>query len=373
MTDEEYIDILKEQNKCITEEIKKEINEQVELSKVTTEKRNAYYASLDKEIELLKVGCDKFFAKYPEFKGTLSTQESLVGASQEILLKAINNPSYHSDIVSKMKEIPELKKHGEMVTENARIAYEYLEAASKLNERIDKSRETLFSMEYKEKMDKLADEGVFLYFLETPDFPLLEKDYDAKMLIDSFYYGDCLSLKALLYAFMQMRNDSPSMFRKTDDLYACVELMIDGFYRTAARNLFALLDSEHKKCAEAFEGFYQKRKTYRNGLQRANKIKDLIDKFDIKWNKKAWEKIDAYYKKIVSTEKVLGVVHRNTIVHGDYQDNDIDVSKDDCMKLMLLWVNMRLIADWLCNTNELYEILIGYLPGAIYNMVKDKN
>ena len=42
MTDEEYIDILKEQNKCITEEIKKEINEQVELSKVATEKRNAY-------------------------------------------------------------------------------------------------------------------------------------------------------------------------------------------------------------------------------------------------------------------------------------------------------------------------------------------
>ena len=114
MTDEEYFDILKEQNKCITEEIKKEINEQVELSKVATEKRNAYYASLDKEIELLKVGGDKFFAKYPEFKGTLSTQESLVGASQEILLKAINNPSYHSDIVSKMKEIPELKKHGEM-------------------------------------------------------------------------------------------------------------------------------------------------------------------------------------------------------------------------------------------------------------------
>ena len=43
------------------------------------------------------------------------------------------------------------------------------------------------------------------------------------------------------------------------------------------------------------------------------------------------------------------------------------------MKLMLLWVNIILIADWLCNTNELYEILIGYLPGVIYNMVKDKN
>lgn len=46
MTDEEYFDILKEQNKCITEEIKKEINEQVELSKVATEKRNAYFNSI---------------------------------------------------------------------------------------------------------------------------------------------------------------------------------------------------------------------------------------------------------------------------------------------------------------------------------------
>ena len=373
MTEEEYIDILKKQDKSITEEIQKEIDEQVKLSEVANKKRNIYYESLDKEIELLNVGCAKFFAKYPELKGTLSTQESLVGASQEILLKAISEPNYHADIVSKMNEIPELKKHGEMVTEHARIAYEYLEAASKLNESIDKSRETLFSIEYKEKMDKLAEEGVFLYFLETPDFPLLGKEYDAQMLIDSFYYNDCVSLKVLLYPLMQMRNDSPSMQRKTEDLYACVELIVGGFYRTAARNLFALLDSEHKNCADAFEGFYQKRKTYRNGLQRANKIKDLIDKFDVKWNKNAWDKIDAYYKKVVSTDKIDGVAHRNTIVHGDYQDNDIDVSKNDCMKLILLWFNMRAIADWLCNTNELYEILIGYLPGAIYNTIKGKN
>lgn len=372
MTDEEYIDILKQQTECMTEELKKEINEQVELSRVATEKRNAYYASLDKEIGLIKVGSDKFFAKYPEYKCSLSSQESLVGASQEILLRAIRDPNYHTDIVSKMQEIPEFKEHGEMVTENARIAYEYLEAASKLNERIDKSREKLFSSEYKEKMESLADDGVFLYFLETPDFPLLEKDYEAQTLIDSLYYGECVSLKVLLYPIMQMRDESPSMRRKTDDLYACVELMIGGFYRTVTRNLFALLDSEHKKCAEAFEGLYQKRKTYRNGLQRANKIKDLIDKFDIAWNKKAWGKIDAYYKKVVSTNKIGGVLHRNTIVHGDYQSSDIDVSANDCMKLMLLWVNMRVIADWLCNTNELYEIVIGYLPGAIYNTVKEK-
>ena len=101
MTEEEYIDILKKQDKSITEEIQKEIDEQVKLSEVANKKRNIYYVSLDKEIELLNVGCAKFFAKYPELKGTLSTQESLVGASQEILLKAISAPNYQADIVSK--------------------------------------------------------------------------------------------------------------------------------------------------------------------------------------------------------------------------------------------------------------------------------
>ena len=43
--------------------------------------------------------------------------------------------------------------------------------------------------EYKEKMDKLADEGVFLYFLETPDFPLLEKDYESLTNIALFLFS----------------------------------------------------------------------------------------------------------------------------------------------------------------------------------------
>ena len=37
MTDEEYFDILKEQNKCITEEIKKEIEKQQHLKVKTSE------------------------------------------------------------------------------------------------------------------------------------------------------------------------------------------------------------------------------------------------------------------------------------------------------------------------------------------------
>ena len=46
MTEEEYIDILKKQDKSITEEIQKEIDEQVKLSEVANKKRNIYYESL---------------------------------------------------------------------------------------------------------------------------------------------------------------------------------------------------------------------------------------------------------------------------------------------------------------------------------------
>ena len=43
---------------------------------------------------------------------------------------------------------------------------------------------------YMSKMDSLADEGVMMYFLETPDFPLLSKECDANYVLNSFIFGD---------------------------------------------------------------------------------------------------------------------------------------------------------------------------------------
>ena len=42
--------------------------------------------------------------------------------------------------------------------------------------------------------------------------------------------------------------------------------------------------------------------------------------------------------------------------------NTMDVSSRDAVKIMLMWVNLRLIADHFCNIEELYENRITMIP-----------
>ena len=294
-----------------------------------------------------------------------------------IIKQSLLTPQKNADVVSKMNEIPELKQHGKMVNEIAQSAYEYVQSFFELETKIRQDRENLFSQEYLDKMSQFADEGVLLYFLETPDMPLLDNELTTQKIIDIFYYKECATLQTLLYSIMQLRDASPSMKRKTDDIEICLQLIIygysynkdnnQGYFRTATRNLFALLDNEHKKCADVFEGIINKKKRYRTGLQRANKIHKLIDDLNLKWENMVWDKINSFYKKINLSEKCIGVINRNSIVHGDYTFNEIDVSANDVMKLMLLWINMRLLADELCHIDEMLGIFLTYLPSIIKN------
>lgn len=211
-------------------------------------------------------------------------------------------------------------------------------------------------------MDALADEGVMMYFLETPDFPILNEECDANYILDSFIFGDYMSAKALLESFFNMSQVGASMRRKQEDIESAICNMMSGYQRTAARNWFSLLESEHKKCADAFEGFWEKTRIFKNGFHRSKKIQELLDKaIDVEWESKAWKKIDAYYQKI-SGKPTEGVINRNALIHGDYNSNTMDVSSRDAVKIMLMWVNLRLIADHFCNIEELYENRITMIP-----------
>ena len=301
---------------------------------------------------------------------------------ENIVSQVFVDEEKHSDIMSKMNEIPELKKHGEMVDEIAISAFDFVRAYCDLESKIQQDREKLFSKEYMDKMAQLADEGVFLYFLETPDMPLLDEELTAQKIIDLFYHSNCFSLQTLFYNIMQLRDASPSMKRKTDDIDICFQLLIFGYshcqnnngayYRSVARNMFALLDAEHKKCANVFEGFFEKKKTFRNGLQRSLKIQQLVNNLNVQWENTVWEKINEYYRKITIKDKQDGVIHRNSIIHGDYESENIDVSSNDAMKLMLLWINMRLLADKLSYMNEIMEIFLTYLPAIIKQNIDGK-
>ena len=211
-------------------------------------------------------------------------------------------------------------------------------------------------------MDSLADEGVMMYFLETPDFPLLSKECDANYVLDSFIFGDYMSSKALLESFFTISMPGESMRRKQEDIDSAMCNMLSGYQRTAARNWFSLLESEHKKCAEVLEGFWDKARKFKNGFQRSQKIQELFDRaVDVEWEIRAWRKIDAYYQMMVGKPQV-GVVNRNALIHGDYNNDSIDVSERDVIKIMLMWVNMRLIADHFSYIEEFFENKVTLVP-----------
>lgn len=64
----------------------------------------------------------------------------------------------------------------------------------------------------------------------------------------------------------------------------------------------------------------------------------------------------------ISGKPTEGVINRNALIHGDYNSNTMDVSSRDAVKIMLMWVNLRLIADHFCNIEELYENRITMIP-----------
>ena len=177
---------------------------------------------------------------------------------------------------------------------------EYFFVLCALHSKINEDRKRFFSEEYLAKMDELADDGIMMYFLEMPTFPLLDDKCDANQVLNSFIFGDYMSTKVLLEAFFTMAMPGDSMRRKQEDLDSAVCNMMSGYQRTAARNWFSLLESEHKKCAEVLEGFWQKAKVFKKGIQRSKKIQELFDKaIDVEWEQRAWKKLDAYYQKMV--------------------------------------------------------------------------
>ncbi len=372
MTEQEYIEFVIKQGQLMTTEIKNAIIEQRKLHSIAVQKREEFDALYGKSVELLKTGSEKFFEKYPEYRKEMESGDTKIEVADRALKLAINTPDKLKEITAKMKEIPELEENDKLNSEIAKASYDYFVAFTNLTDKINKDREELFSAKYKEKLSALADEGIILYFLETPDLPLLDDKYDGKFLLNTFYVNDCIAIKTMLQGFF-MDNPSPSMMRKADDLFITVELLNSGYYRSAARNLFALLDSEHKKAANAFEGYFDKRKKYSKGHLRAEKIRGLVDKLNIDWETAAWEKVNKYFQKVTSTNPVDGVIHRNSIVHGDYYNTLLDIDKYDVIKLFLLWLNMRLIADLICNIDEMYDMFLQCLPGYILNKLHKNN
>ena len=325
-------------------------------------KQNQFYLLEDKYRTIFSEGVNLLFEQHPELRDELPKEEPKAAQILSIADSLKDEKSGCKRITKAMKTIPQLVEAENMNAEIGKACLEYFFVLCALHSKINEDRKRFFSEEYLAKMDELADDGIMMYFLEMPTFPLLDDKCDANQVLDSFIFGDYMSTKVLLEAFFTMAMPGDSMRRKQEDLDSAVCNMMSGYQRTAARNWFSLLESEHKKCAEVLEGFWQKAKVFKKGIQRSKKIQELFDKaIDVEWEQRAWKKLDAYYQKMVGKE-VKGVVNRNSLVHGDYNSTSMDITDRDVIKIMLMWLNMRLISDHFCYIEEMIENRITLIP-----------
>lgn len=359
---EEYAYILKRQKELTTPEMEESLKKQGMLHKLCEVKQNQFHSLEDKYRVIFSEGVTLLFEQHPELIDELPKEEPRAVQILAIADSLKDEESGCKRITKAMKTIPQLVEAGNMNAEIGKACLEYFFALRELNSRINEDRKRFFSEDYLAKMDELADDGIMMYFLEMPTFPLLDQKCDANQVLDSFVFGDYKSTKELLESFFMMAMPGDSMRRKQEDIESAVCNMMSGYQRTAARNWFSLLESEHKKCAEVLEEFWEKARELKNGNQRSKKIHELFDKaFDVEWEKRAWNKIDAYYQKMVGKE-IEGVVNRNAMIHGDYDNDVMDITDRDVIKVMLMWLNMRLISDHFCYIEEILENRMTLIP-----------
>lgn len=364
-----YLKVLfKQRTQCQDSKILDAIQEEIKLSQIMKDKKRTFDDLEDKYLKLLHEGLKKFLVKYPQFEKALSAEDTKIGIVSTLTKNMLKDPNQYDDMIQKMSEIDELNENNKISSLLAKAFYEYVVAFSTFKTRLKNDRESLFSKEYMDKMALYADEGILLYHLETPDLPILDSEIKPSDILDAFYFNDCAGLKTLLMPLVQMHNPGNSMKRKQEDIWATLELLATGYYRSASRNLFSLLDSEHKKAAMVYQGILEKQSIFKNGLERSQKIDELIKNLNDPWLNLSWSKINKYYAKIVSSSPTIGVINRNVIVHGDYDSNLMDADSYAVIKLVLLWLNLRIVADYLCNVAEILDNLLQYLPAIIHHL-----
>ena len=321
----------------------------------------------DKLYELYSIGTKKFTELYPNLLNTID------GTKYEQLIHNVSNYINQTDeikgVIQKMNEIPELKEAGELEKERSIKFYEYAMAHLKLDNNINENKRKLFTKEYLDKMDEYADEGVMLYYLETPDEPILDSEVTPQLLLESLLYDNCKSLYTLYYSYVNCPDPGISMQRKIEDVKDVFANLVNGCYRTAARTMFALMESEIKNISTCLERFFEKEKKYKNGKQRSEKIDEITKYMDMPNAVNNWKKINAYYEKILTGNDPI--IDRNKIIHGDYNDPSLDIDEFDVAKLLLLYLSIRMHGDYIQNHVMLYENALIYVFTSFASKLKN--
>lgn len=342
-----------EENKKATEPF---YAKQVELSKIANEKMEAFYEIEDKLYELYKEGTKKA-ANLGIKSPSKIDEDSMFKNLNNVLEIFINQTNKYKEYSKAVNSIPEIKEAGNLEQEREKRFFEYARAHLKLDQYINECKDKLFTKDYLDRMDDYAEEGIFLYFLETPDPPILDKDISYNDFLDTLKYGDYISLRTLFESFFKISCPGESLVRKQEDMESVFGNLYNGYYRTAARTMFALIENELKNTSQILEGYFEKEKKYKNGKQRAAKIESILPYIDMPHAKENWNIFNAKYERISKSD---GMIDRNAIIHGDYKSDKLDVGENDVIKLMLMYLSFKTLGDYIQFHSEIFKEAFNY-------------
>lgn len=250
----------------------------------------------------------------------------------------------------------ESKEFKDALIEMWNLQYEYYKELIKYLNSMDNDYKTLFSESYKKKTFEMAENGLFLFFEQTPDMEDELSD-DVKKNIEFVCnyiamddFGPLLQMLSMIFT-----DEDPDDFLrtvKTRELKEAVACLINGCYGSCARTMLALIENEHTNASSINRDFFVDRVT--KGKDRSIKISKQLGDISITYLSECWELMDAFYKEITlnSNKKSTRFINRNEVVHGVYWDAILP-DRNSCIGLVLFYLSFKRISYFL---QEVYDM-----------------
>lgn len=343
------------------------IQKEYELSDKMNQCTIKYWDLVEKSEKYLKQSNLQEFETFILKKGATeyTTEIEKLNMLADIMLH--KNENGFSEIQDKLKNDQNFSSFLRLQSEIKNASVKLMEASLNLAEHFGKELD-LFSNDYQKRIDEFANEGLFLYFMNTPDWPLEDNKYTLEDIINYELFEDGLHLWEILSQYIENVEMGDIYKREADDLKASYILLNMGLYWSSLRNMYSLLDHHHKLCADAFNGFAEQKKSFKNGKERSDRI-GIIMRISDRYEK-IWKKLDKAIQEINSKNGSERFVSRNAIVHGDYEKEEIKPTAMDVVKIMFLYVTLRKMVDKIKVFEQVLLDYQTYLTGYLINKAK---
>lgn len=347
------------------------IEEEFRLANIYDEKMLNYY-NLDSMHKDLISKID--MTKYPNWHRAVNEFDADENASEferQLKLADARNEESFKNAYEELKKDPawiESEKISKMLME---AFFEYYKASEELLKHFEKEKKEMYSQKYKEKIEEYANQGLFLYCLNTPDLPIDDDNVTIQDTYNHFIDDDCQYLFGTVRNYIMIEGMGKIYDREADDLIASLSLLAQGNYWAALRNLYSLIEHHHKLCADAMNGYFEEKEKYKNGKERSDKIYKLVDSYKSGYYMDVWIKLDSAIKEMNSNTSKL-YPSRNGIIHGDYENMNLNPSANDVVNAFMIYITLRQIVEHFKNIEEIQKMMTLYMMGFLSNLEKEK-